>query len=130
MHAQRRKNVVFRCQRGGFTLVELLVVISIIALLIAILLPSLSKARDQSKTVVCATRIKGILTAMSVYATEHNNFLAGSPNTSGSVLFGPPEQDEAAHMEAWSFNPVQVWDWGGALARESAASRRPRNSWS
>jgi prepilin-type N-terminal cleavage/methylation domain-containing protein/prepilin-type processing-associated H-X9-DG protein len=105
-----------RFARQGFTLVELLVVISIIALLIAILLPSLSKARDQAKTVVCATRIKGILSAMSVYAAENSDYIAGSPNTSGSVLFGPQTNNEAGMMERWQWNPVQVWDWGGGLA--------------
>ncbi len=60
-----------RATRRGFTLVELLVVVSILALLIAILLPSLSGARAQAKSAVCATGIRQIVLANMMYAGDH-----------------------------------------------------------
>jgi prepilin-type processing-associated H-X9-DG protein/prepilin-type N-terminal cleavage/methylation domain-containing protein len=56
--------------RRAFTLVELLVVIGVIALLIAILLPSLSRARDSAKGVACLSNLRQMATAAQAYANE------------------------------------------------------------
>ena len=61
-------------RRVGFTLIELLVVVSIIALLIAILLPSLKKARTQAKITKCATQLHDIGVALMSYANDYDRF--------------------------------------------------------
>ncbi|MGD8451434.1 MAG: type II secretion system protein [Phycisphaerae bacterium] len=60
--------------RSGFTLIELLVVIAIISLLMSILTPSLSRARQQAKSALCLTRLSEFMKATTAYGND-NNFL-------------------------------------------------------
>ncbi len=60
------------CGKRGFTLIELLVVISIIALLIAILLPSLAKAKQDAEAVVCSSNIRQLLIGLQGYVNTNS----------------------------------------------------------
>ncbi len=57
----------------GFTLIELLVVVAIIALLISILVPSLSAARRSAKTVICASNLRQAAIGWSIYAQDNRD---------------------------------------------------------
>jgi prepilin-type N-terminal cleavage/methylation domain-containing protein/prepilin-type processing-associated H-X9-DG protein len=65
-------------KRNAFTLIELLVVISIIALLLAILMPSLQKARNQARTVVCQSNLKQWGTIFALYTEDNHGYFISS----------------------------------------------------
>ncbi len=98
-------------KRRGFTLVELLVVIGIIAILISILLPSLAKARAAANTVSCAANMRSILQGMILYTTEWKGAIPGSANTSGVRLM-----TDATINNANCPDVVSIFDWVSPIA--------------
>lgn len=62
-------------RRGAFTIVELLVVMSIIAVLIALLIPAISKAREQAKYVLCMSNLRQNIVALNGYLSDSDDWL-------------------------------------------------------
>lgn len=101
---------------AAFTLIELLVVIAIIALLIGILLPSLGKAREVARQIVCSATVRSLAQAQATYANQWQDYFAG-PNTSGAeakffsgfTLFN----------DTTSTTPTTVSDWISPIMGES-----------
>jgi len=81
-------------RQRAFTLIEVLVVVAIIALLISILLPSLSRARDESKNVVCQSNARQLGVGMRMYADAHQGYY--------------PDADEWLTSKPWYWDPDPV----------------------
>ena len=106
-------------RRQAFTLVELLVVIGIIALLISILLPALSRAREQAKTVQCASNMRQIGLGLKMYSNEWQ----GTAPLSNQ--FGNPEYTQGSmaspNVAFWSIFDT-IWD-------RKFVQHEPRKPW-
>jgi len=72
-------------RKRGFTLIELLVVIAIIALLVAILLPSLNRAKELAKRAVCGSNLNGVLKSAHMYTAENKDFFPYAGPATGSM---------------------------------------------
>ncbi|OHB54577.1 MAG: hypothetical protein A2Y12_09650 [Planctomycetes bacterium GWF2_42_9] len=73
-------------EKSAFTLVELLVVISIIALLLSILMPALNKVRDQGRAIVCSTNLKNLSNGYMIYMSNYKDYIAPMNTLNGQII--------------------------------------------
>ncbi|MGN6369467.1 MAG: type II secretion system protein [Phycisphaerae bacterium] len=98
--------------RSGFTLIELLVVVGIIAILIAILVPSLGRAKAVSRDAACASNVRQISIGLFAYATSYDNYLPAAQEVNPpNWTLGP-----SWHLRAWDFIMSRPYDPADTLA--------------
>src|SRR6266516_3938862 len=103
-----------RCPRtGGFALIEMLVVIAIITLLVAMLLPTLSKARAQARSTACKNHLSQIGRAMAMYLTDHNRYppLFGKSGGVWADSSFPRSPLNSGGLWADRLYPYAPWSW-------------------
>jgi len=103
----------------GFTLVELLVVVAIIATLIALLLPALGKAKDAARAAVCLSNKRQVSIAFTAYANENRGIVPSGRSSDGSGsewwyhFLGPSDVSPTDYLPAGSHQTLvcpEGWD--------------------
>jgi prepilin-type N-terminal cleavage/methylation domain-containing protein/prepilin-type processing-associated H-X9-DG protein len=101
--------------KGGFTLVELLVVIAVIALLMAILLPALTRAREQGKRAVCLQHLRQLMISWLMYADGNDDkIICGDAEEYGAFGDSPCTGPSGTYLPGqihFSERPWVMRDW-------------------
>ncbi len=89
-------------RKPGFTIVELLAVIGIVALLVGTLLPVLSAAREAARCSTCLSNLRSLMIGAQLYAQEHDDWLPAAE----------PPLREFPHIQHWFMNPTLMMQIG------------------
>jgi prepilin-type processing-associated H-X9-DG protein/prepilin-type N-terminal cleavage/methylation domain-containing protein len=110
-----RHSRMFKRPSPAFTLVELLVVIGIIAVLIGVLLPALSKARESSNAVKCASNARQLALAIRNFAEEHRGYMPAVSDHKTVIKVDPSRQIWVYRKDPSDPNDPKVFDWASSL---------------
>jgi prepilin-type N-terminal cleavage/methylation domain-containing protein len=106
MRKKPRNERTAKCRPAAFTLVELLVVITIIGILIALLLPAVQTAREAARKMQCANNLKQLGLALHSYVSTHNVLPPGAmdANGLGFTVMILPQLEQQALYDQFDFN--------------------------
>jgi prepilin-type N-terminal cleavage/methylation domain-containing protein/prepilin-type processing-associated H-X9-DG protein len=100
-------------RRRGFTLVELLVVIGIIALLISILLPALNRARRQAKTIQCQSNMRQVAMGLLMYFNDYKGHFPPARVQDGNAAYPNAFWWPDALVQGKYVNAMSAYDFPG-----------------
>jgi general secretion pathway protein G len=86
----------------GFTLIEMMIVVAIIAILVAVLVPNFMRARAQAQTAACEANLKEIATALELYQTDHEAY----PDTPGATNATATDTNLGQYLRQTPIDPV------------------------
>src|ERR1700741_86525 len=96
VHARERNG------ERGFTLIEMMIVVAIIAILVAILVPNFMRARAQAQTAACEANLKEIATALELYQPTHQQY----PDVSAATSVTSAEPNIGPYLRQTPIDPV------------------------
>lgn len=91
-----------RRHEQGFTLIEMMVVVAIIAILVAILVPNFIRARAQAQTAACEANLKEIATVLELFQTDHQEY----PNVTSATSVTNTEVNLSSYLKQTPIDPV------------------------
>jgi prepilin-type N-terminal cleavage/methylation domain-containing protein/prepilin-type processing-associated H-X9-DG protein len=109
-------------RRHGFSLVELLVVICIIAMLIALLLPALRRAREQAQRTTCAAQLRQLTAAVVAYGIENRGRVP-----TGERNGGPAQSEHCVWISSATYDAITRYLGNGARTSAEYAATDDRN---
>lgn len=99
-------------KRKGFTLIELLVVIAIIALLLSILIPALSKVKEQAKFILCQSNLRSYGLVGTMYTTDNGGSLPDPWRSLYTQFYFPSEGNRGCRWHNPDFDLTQYPEFG------------------